>query len=354
MSLLTDAASRAFAALAGCAAALCLAPPASAQSGSSVSAQSASDFFKGKQISFFIGYNPGGTYDVYSRIAAAHLSRYIPGQPVIVAKNMPGVASLKAASYLYSQAPRDGSAIGMVTQMLALEQLLKNPAVQYDAGKFDWLGRLTSAVEVTVVWHTVPVKTIQDAMSRETLLGATSAGGTTDGMPKLMNKFAGTKFKLVLGYPGATGTMLAMERGEVEGAHATAENLVIGKPDWLRDKTISVLVQYSEQRHRAFPDVPTMVELGKTDEDRQILALFGNTAEIGRALLTPPDVPKDRLAALRQAFDAMARDKTFVAEMENRKMEFEPMSGEELHRRIKATLDTPPAMAEKARQARDE
>jgi tripartite-type tricarboxylate transporter receptor subunit TctC len=317
-------------------------------------AQDAADFFKGKQISFFIGYNPGGTYDVYSRLAAVHLTRHIPGQPTIVPKNMPGVASLKAASYLYSQAPRDGTAIGMVTQAVALEQLLKNPAVQYDVGQFEWLGRLTTAVEVTVVWHTVPVKTIQDAMKRETLLGATSAGGTSDGMPKLMNRFAGTQFKLVLGYPGTTGAMLAMERGEVEGTHATVENLVIGKPDWLRDKTVSVLVQYSTDRHRAFPDVPTMVELGKTPEDRKILTLFGDTAEIGRAILLPPEVPKDRLAVLRKAFDAMVSDKGFIAEMEQRKMEFEPMSGEALQRRIKATLDISPELAEKAQKARDE
>lgn len=317
-------------------------------------AQSADEFFKGKQISFFIGYNPGGTYDIYSRLAAAHLSRHIPGNPTIVPKNMPGVASLKAASYLYSQAPRDGTAIGMVGQSLALEQVMKNPAVQYDAAKFDWLGRLTTAVEVTVVWHTVPVKTVQDVMKRETLLGATSAGSTSDGMPRLINTFAGTKFKLVLGYQGTTGAMLAMERGEVEGSHATAENLVIGKPDWLRDKKISVLVQYSTDRHRAFPNVPTMVELGKTPEDQQVLKMFGDTAEIGRAILTPPEVPKDRLAVLRKAFDAMIADPKFIAEMEQRKMEFEPMSGEELQRRIKATLEISPALAAKAAKAREE
>jgi tripartite-type tricarboxylate transporter receptor subunit TctC len=317
-------------------------------------AQSAAEFFKGKQISFYIGYNPGGTYDVYSRLAAVHLSRHIPGQPTIVPKNMPGVASLKAASYLYSQAPRDGTAIGMVTQTVALEQLLGNPAVQYDVGKFDWIGRLTTAVEVSVVWHTVPVKTIQDAMTRETLLGATSAGGTSDGMPKLMNKLAGTKFKLVLGYPGTTGAMLAMERGEVEGSHATVENLVIGKPDWLRDNMVSVLVQYSTERHRALPNVPAMVELGKTPEDKQILTLFGDTAEIGRAILLPPDVPKDRTALLRQSFDAMVADKAFVAEMEQRKMEFEPLSGEELQRRIQASLNLSPALIEKAKQVRED
>jgi tripartite-type tricarboxylate transporter receptor subunit TctC len=173
-------------------------------------------------------------------------------------------------------------------------------------------------------------------------------------MPKLINTFAGTKFKIVLGYPGTTGAMLAMERGEVEGTHATAENLVIGKPDWLRDKKISVLVQYSSERHRAFPDVPTMVELGKTAEDRQLLKLFGDTAEVGRAILTPPEVPKDRLAVLRKAFDDMVADKAFIAEIEKRKMEFDPLPGEALQRMIKATLDLPPTLAEKAAKARQE
>jgi tripartite-type tricarboxylate transporter receptor subunit TctC len=173
-------------------------------------------------------------------------------------------------------------------------------------------------------------------------------------MPKLVNRFAGTKFKIVLGYPGTTGAMLAREKGEVEGAHATAENLVLGKPDWLRDKKIAVLVQYSAERHKAFPDVPTMVELGRTPEDKLILGLFGGTAEIGRAILTPPEVPKDRLAALRKAFDDMVADKGFIAEMEKRQMEFDPLSGEEIQRRIKATLDVPPALAELAAKAREE
>ena len=318
------------------------------------SAQNAADFYKGKQISFIIGYNPGGTYDLYSRLAATHLSRHIPGQPTIVPKNMPGIASLKAASYLYSQAARDGTVIGMIAQSAALEQVLKNKAVQYDAAKFGWIGRLTTAVEVTVAWHTSPVKTIQDAMKQELVLGATSAGGTSDTMPSLMNKLAGTKFKIVLGYRGTTGAMLAMERGEVAGSHATAENLVVGKPDWLRDKKISVLVQYSTERHPAFPDVPTMVELGKTQEDKKILALFGNTAEIGRAIITPPEVPPARIAVLRKAFQEMTKDERFLAEMKQRKMEFDPMSGEELERRIKETLDIPPALAEKAAKARQD
>ena len=202
---------------------------------------------------------------------------------------MPGVGSVKAANYLFSQAPKDGLTIGMIGQQLALTQALRDAAVAYDMRKFGWLGRFTPIVEVSLTWHTSPTKTIADAMKRETVMAATCAGATTEMMPSLMNKLAGTKFKMIKGYPGTTGTVLAMERGETEGAHATMENLLFGKPHWLREKTVNVLVQYAQARHPAVPSVPAMVEFGKTAEDKQVLNLFGSTAEIGRALMTPPD-----------------------------------------------------------------
>jgi tripartite-type tricarboxylate transporter receptor subunit TctC len=321
-------------------AAILAAPPARGETGE--------EFYKGKQISLIIGYNPGGTYDLYSRLAASILPRYIPGNPTIIPKNMPGVASVKAANFLYSQAPKDGLTIGMIGQQLALTQALRDPSVEYDMRSFNWLGRFTPIVEVTVVWHTVPVKTIADAMVRETTLAATSAGSTSDSMPMLMNRLAGTKFKIIRGYPGTTGTLLAMERGETEGGHATLENLLFGKADWLRDGKVSVIVQYAQARHAAFPNVPAMVEFGKTDEDRQVLALFGSTADIGRALMTPPGIPAERLALLRKAFAAMVADPAFKAELEKRHMEFGPMGGEALQALISTTLDVPPAVVSRA------
>jgi tripartite-type tricarboxylate transporter receptor subunit TctC len=310
--------------------------------------ESAEDFFRNKQISLVIGYNPGGTYDLYSRLAATLLPRYIPGNPTIVPKNMPGVGSIKAANYLFGQAPKDGLTIGMIGQQLALTQALRDPAVEYDMRQFNWLGRFTPVVEVTVVWHTSPVKTIADATNRETTLASMSAGSTADTMPGLMNRLAGTKFKIIKGYAGTSGSILAMERGETEGAHATVENLLFGKADWLREKTISVLVQYAQERHPAFPDVPAMVEFGKSTEDKQVLALFGSTAEIGRSLMTPPGIPAERLATLRNAFAAMVGDPAFKAEIEKRHMEFGPMSGEELQKRIADTLNVPPAVIARA------
>jgi tripartite-type tricarboxylate transporter receptor subunit TctC len=310
--------------------------------------ESAEDFFKGKSMTLIVGYNPGGSYDVYSRLAASVLPKYLPGNPTIAVKHMPGVGSVKAANYLFAQAPKDGLTIGMVGQQLALTQALRDPAVSYDMRKFGWLGRFTPIVEVSLTWHTSPTKTIYDAMKRETVMAATSAGATAEQMPSVMNALAGTKFKMIKGYPGTTGTLLAMERGETEGGHATLANLLFGKANWLRDKTVNVLVQYAQARHPQFANVPAMVEFGKTPADKQVLNLFGSTAEVGRALMTPPDVPPARLAVLRRAFAAMLADPAFKAEMEKRKMEFGPMSGDDLQKVIGRTLDVPSEVIERS------
>jgi tripartite-type tricarboxylate transporter receptor subunit TctC len=311
-------------------------------------AETAEEFFKGKQIQLIIGYNPGGPYDIYARLAATLLPGYIPGNPTIVPRNMPGVGSVKAANYLFSQAARDGLTIGMVGQQLAVTQALKDPSVEYDMRQFNWLGRFTSGAELSIVWYTSPVKTLADAMKRETTLAATSAGSTSDSMPLLMNRLAGTKFKMIRGYPGVTGGVVAMERGEVEGSHATIEQILFGKMDWVREKKISVLVQYAQVRHPAFADVPAMVEFGHTPEDKQVLALFGSSAEVGRSMITPPGIPADRLAVLRKAFATMLADPAFKNEVESRHLEFGPMAGEELQKMIANTLNMSPDVIARA------
>ncbi len=314
--------------------------------------ESAAEFYGKNGISLVIGYNPGGTYDLYARLMAKHMQKHIPGHPAIIPKNIPGVGGTKAANYLYDQGLRDGSMIGVISQNVALQQVLKHRAVRYDARKFQWIGRMTSAVEATIVWHTVPVKTIADARKRPVVIAATSAGSSTDTNPRLMNAFAGTKFKIVLGYKGTNGSMLAMERGEVEGSLAVLQNLVIQKPDWIRDRTISVLVQYSQKRHKAFPDVPAMVEFGDTPEDKEILNLYGSTAEIGRSVMAPPGVPKDRIAALRKAFDATMKDPELLAEVGTRKMEIEPLTGDEVQALIDRNFTISPGAAKRAAGAR--
>jgi tripartite-type tricarboxylate transporter receptor subunit TctC len=311
-------------------------------------AETAEEFFKGKQIQLIIGYNPGGPYDVYSRIAATLLQKYIPGNPRIVPQNMPGVGSAKAANYLFQQASRDGLTLGVIGQQLPVSQALGDASARFDIRQFRWLGRFTSGTEATVVWHTSPTRSLADAMKRETLLAATSAGSSSDSFPLLMNRIAGTKFKMAKGYSGITGTVLAMERGETEGAHSTLEQLLFAHRNWLRENKAKVLVQYTTERHPEFQDVPAMVEFGKTPLDKQVLLLFAGTANIGRAVLAPPGVPTERLAVLRQAFDRMLSDPAFKAEVTKRNLEYGPMSGAELQKRVDAMLDLTPEVVKHA------
>jgi tripartite-type tricarboxylate transporter receptor subunit TctC len=311
-------------------------------------AETAEEFFKGKQINLIIGYNPGGSYDIYARFAANLLPKYIPGQPKIVPQNMPGVGSAKAGDYLFNQASRDGLTLGVIGQQLVVSQVLGDATVKFDIKKFNWLGRFTPGGEVSVIWHTSPTKTLADAMKRETSLAATSAGSSSDSFPLLMNRLVGTQFKMIKGYSGITGTILAMERGETEGAHATVEQLLYAKKDWQRDKKASVLVQYTLARHPAFPDAPAMGEFGRTPLDKQVLALFAGTADIGRSMMAPPDVPPERLAVLRTAFDTMVKDPAFQQEIEQRNLEFGPAPGAELQQRVAAMLGVSPEVVKHA------
>ena len=316
-------------------------------------AQPAQPFFENKPITFMVAFNPGGTYDAYARLAAQHLSKHIPGHPAIVVRNMQGANSARGATYLMAQAPRDGTTIGMISQAIALKKVLQDPAVRINVSEFNWIGRIASAVEATIVWHTSPTKTIQDATRRETVLAGTGVHGTPDTNPRLMNKFASTKFKIVNGYPGAAATMLAMEKGEVEGAYTGLETLLSSKKDWLQEKKISVLVQYSNQRHRFFPDVPAMIDFGDTPEDKQVLALYGSSAEIGLSIVAPPDLPADRLAILRHAFNKMVADPEFLADAKLRQMEVEPATAEVLQKLIATMLAIPPEIAKRAAAARE-
>ncbi len=217
-----------------------------------VRSETAEDFFRGKQINLIIGYNPGGPYDIYSRLAAALLPKYIPGNPRIVPQNMPGVGSAKAANYLYNQASRDGLTLGVIGQQLPVSQALGDASVKFDMRQFNWLGRFTSGGEATLIWHTSPTKSLADAMKRETTLASTSAGSSADASPLLMNRIVGTKFKMIRGYPGITGTVLAMERGETEGAHSTLEQILFTHQDWMKEKK-------ADGAGAIYPDAPSVV-----------------------------------------------------------------------------------------------
>jgi tripartite-type tricarboxylate transporter receptor subunit TctC len=318
----------------------------------SAEAQSVEQFYKGKTVNLYIGYAPGGGYDFFGRLVARHLGRHIPGQPTVVPQNMPGAGSLRAANFVYNVAPKDGTALGIVTQTVALEDAFGTPGVQYKATGFNWIGRATSNVDLLLTWHASKVKTFEDALKTDAPVAGTGPGSPAEFMPKVLNNVLGTKFKVITGYPGSNEGMLAMEKGEVDGATTSWNTLKTSKQDWLQNKQINLIVQYTPYRHKEIPNVPDMVELGKSDEQKQILGLYASGAVIGRSIFTSPGVPAERVKALRDAFTAMTRDPVFLAEIEQTKAEFDPMSGDELQKTIEAATKIAPEVREKARLAR--
>jgi tripartite-type tricarboxylate transporter receptor subunit TctC len=305
-----------------------------------VVAQAPDAFFKGKVINLYIGFAPGGSYDYFGRVSARYLAKYIPGNPTIVAQTMPGAGSLQAANFLYAQAPKDGTALGIVTQTVALEEALKNPAVRYRASDFTWVGRLTSIVEVYYTWRTSKAKTIGEAALHEAPMASTGSGSPSEGYPKLLNAFAGTKFKIISGYTSSAQGLLATERGEVDGGLTSWNTLERTKHGWIKNHDVNVLVQFTTERYAQLRDVPTFVEVARTPEGRQALTFYVSGAELGRSLLASPGIPADRVKILRAAFDAMIKDPEFIAEIEKSGQEFQPGTGGRIEKLIQRVSST--------------
>ena len=312
-----------------------------------VFAQPAEPFFKGKVINLYIDFAPGGTYDYFGRVVGRFIGKHIPGNPTVVAQTMQGAGSLQAANFLFAQAPKDGTAWGVVTQTLALEEALRSPGAHYKAAEFTWLGRMTSILEVHFTWKTSKAKTIEDARQHETPVAGTGAGSPSEGYPKLLNALAGTKFKIISGYPGSTQGMLAMERGEVDGGLTSWNTIRRTKQSWIQNRDINVLVQYATERHRELGDVPTVLEVAQMPEGRQVLAFYVSGAEVGRSLLATPGIPAQRVRILRAAFDAMLKDPEFLAEIEKSGQEFQPASGEQVQKLIAEAANAPREVVER-------
>ena len=311
------------------------------------SAPSAQAFYKGRTIIISIGFATGGTYDLYARLIARHIGRHIPGNPLIVAQSMPGAGSLKAANYIYAVAPRDGSALGIASQTVAMEEALGNPGVAYRSASFTWIGRAAAVVEVMVGWRGSSVASIRDALAMDVPIATTGPGSPSEGYPRLLNGAAGTRFKIISGYPASGDCLLALERREVEAAFTPWSALQATKADWLAAGKVNLLVQGTLERSAELPDVPSVVELGRTDEDRALLAFFASSAEIGRALLAPPELPAERTVALRAAFEATFADPEFLADAARAGAALSPLAGEKLQALVARTMTAQPAMIER-------
>ncbi|MDB5509697.1 MAG: Tripartite-type tricarboxylate transporter, receptor component TctC [Hyphomicrobiales bacterium] len=316
-------------------------------------AETVADFYKGKDVRMLISHPPGGGYDVYARFFARHLSKFLPGNPNVVPQNMPGAAGVVMANSMATQQPSDGTVIGLGPGSIGTADLFGASGARYDARKLSWIGSMNADVGVSLAWHTAPVKNADDLMKTELIVGG---GGATDQSvlyPTALNRILGTKFKLIPGYGGSAATSLAMERGETFGIGGmNFSSVLANKPDWLRDKKINILVQLALERHPDLPNVPTVVELAKTDEQRDVLQLIFAQSSMGRAIFGPPGIPDDRLKALRGAFDAMMADKDVQAEADKLKIELnQPMPGEKMAQLVNRLYNVKPDVLKKAREA---
>jgi len=312
-------------------------------------AQSPADFYKGKTVELYIGYSSGGAYDLYARMLARYIGKHIPGNPIVLPKNMAGAGSLLLANWLYNVAPKDGSVFGMIGRGTGFDPIFGNKRAQFDGTKYLWLGSANNEVSVCVAWHTSGVTRFSELLTRELVVGGTGASADTDQFPKITNGVLGTRFKIVTGYPGGNEISLAMERGEVQGRCGWSWSSVKATHQkWYDDKKIHLLVQLALEKHPDLPDVPLVVDLAKTDEERKILELIFARQVMGRPFLAPPGIPAARAAVLRQAFMDTMQDKEFLAAADKAKMEITPVSGEKVDKLVKDIYATPADITKKA------
>ncbi len=314
-------------------------------------AQSPAEFYKGKNVDLMVGYSAGGGYDVYARMIARYIGKHIPGNPTVVVKNLDGAGSLRLANALYNQLPKDGTVFGTVARGAAFDPLLGNKAAQFDASKFSWIGSANDEVSVCVAWHTSGITKIEETFDKELIVGGTGPSADTDQFPRIVNGVLGTKMKIVTGYPGGNDVSLAMERGEVQGRCGWSWSSVIStRKDWYDSKKINVLVQMSLAKHPDLPNVPLVLDLAKTPEQKQILTLVFARQALGRPFLAPPGVPADRLAALRKAFMDTMKDPEFIAEADKAKLEITPIDGEKVQQIVVDAYKVDPAIAKKTEE----
>ncbi len=318
-----------------------------------VQAQSVGAFYKGKDIRMLISHPPGGGYDVYARIFARHLPRFLEGSPNVVPQNMPGAAGIVMANSMAGAQPQDGTVIGLGPGSIATADLLKSQGARFDARKLSWIGSMNADVGVALAWANAPVTEARQLETTELIVGAAGATDQSVIYPNALNRVLGYKFKVIPGYAGSAATTLALERGEVMGIGGmNYSSILANKPDWLRDKKVNILIQLALEPHPDLPKVPTVVDLAKNDEQRQVLELIFSQSSMGRAIFGPPGIPADRLAALRSAFDRMMVDKEFLAEADRMKMEInQPMSGAKIEELIARLYKTPPSVVAKAAEA---
>ena len=316
----------------------------------SAAADPIEDFYKGKTVTLVASTGAGGPLDLIARTVAKHMARHIPGSPAMIVRNMPGGGHVLATNFMANQAPKDGTTIATVVNSIPLHQVIDGRGVRYDARKFSWIGATGVSNLMTVAWRASGVTSIDDVMRREVPTGATGVGSGTFVYTNAMNLVVGTKFKMVLGYASSTDIDLAMERGEVAARGGfSLSGIKQERPHWLTDNKVALLVQVGSEREKEYPEVPLMHELAKTPQQRQILALLSSPVALGRPFFAPPDVPAERLAALRKAFADTLKDEQFLDEARRLSFDLTSLSGERLAEIVAETVNAPPEAVAQAK-----
>jgi tripartite-type tricarboxylate transporter receptor subunit TctC len=304
----------------------------------------AEDFYAGRTINIIT--SGGGAYEAYGRAFARHMGKHIPGHPNMIVQAMPGAGGARAASYIYKVAPRDGTVIAGVHGAVLTGPFMNPGAADFDVTRFSWIGNATRDTYVGYVWHTAPVQSLEEAKTKQLILGGTSVGGNGIDMAIVMKEVLGYKFRIVSGYRNSNETKVALERGEIEGTIANAFSS-LNQTDWLARNLVRIIVQHGSRKHRALPDVPLLRDLARPGAERQMIELLNVRDDVTRPYLAPPGIPAERLEILRRAFDATVRDPAFLADMARQKLEIDgPSTGEELSALVAQIAGTPPAVVQ--------
>ncbi|HEY6703092.1 MAG TPA: hypothetical protein VI010_03280 [Xanthobacteraceae bacterium] len=315
-------------------------------------ADTVADFYKGKAVTVVVSSSAAGGYDTLARALARHIGKHVPGNPAFIVRNMPGAGGMTATNFLYNNADKDGSVIGLVQNNTPFEPLFGTKEARYDPVRFNWLGSPSSETAMVLLWHTVPVSTLAELRSREVAVGVSGANSTPAFFTRLLNATLGTKMKPINGYPGQNDVLLAMERRELDG-HPSAffSSVRSTRPTWLREKTAKAILQYGPEKLVELPDVPFAPDLVASDEDKLTMQAAFAPLALGRPFLIPPGVPAERVAALRAAFAATMVDAEFLAEGERMGLGLNaPRTGAQIQEVMERAYQSPPAVIERLRQ----
>ena len=315
--------------------------------GATAQADAVSDFYHGKTVTLQVGAGAGGSYDIYARTLAEHMAAHIPGTPTMIVKMAGGAGGgLPTANQAQNTLPKDGTTIVMTQQTIVANQLLYPKSAHYDVRTWNWIGLMAPTRNMLAVWHTAPAQTLEEATKKEVIIGATGRASPTFLVPQILNEMLGTKFKIVIGYNGVADLNLAMERGEIQGRGASWISVMTQAPQYITEKKLKPLVVDGLTPEPSIPDVPLMMNVAKTERDKETMAFISSAAEFGRSVFVPPNVPADRVAALRAAFDATMKDPAFLADAKQRKIPIEPQGGEALGKTAtKIAASSPQAVA---------